>query len=126
MWASGGKSSYCSLCVVCVMLCVYVCGVYMCVMCAWCVRGVYLCVHGVYGVYMVWRVLVCGVYVCMVCVRVYCVHVCGVYVYMCVWGVCAGCGCPCTRPNRVTLGQAWSRQKSRYSSLGVGTRCHQE
>lgn len=85
MWVSGGKSSYCSLCVVCVMLYVYVC-------------GVYVCVHGVCGMYMVWCVHVCDVYVCMVRVCVChecCVHVCGVY--MCVWcgcvHMCMGCVC---------------------------------
>ena len=121
MWASGGNSSYCSLCVVCVMLCVYVCGVYMCVRYAWCVCGVYACVHGVCRMYMVWCV-----HVCDVCVCVCCVHVCAVYVYICVWGVCVGGGHPCTPPNRVALGQARSVQKSRFRSLSVGTRCYQE
>lgn len=90
MWASGGNSSYCSLCVVCVMLCVYVCGVYMCVRYAWCVCGVYACVHGVCRMYMVWCVECtwCGVYTCVMCAYVCAVYTCVLCMCTYVCGVC--------------------------------------
>lgn len=100
------------MCVVCTCVCM------VCVECTWC--GVYTCVMCMCA----WCVYACAtsaVYMCVVCTCV-----CGVDVYICVWGVCAGGGHPCTAPNRVALGQARSVQKSRYRRLGVRTQCYQE